>query len=78
MELSAHTRCNNLWTGSRVTILGNPGADGGGGGGKESLNGPKNMTRRKVKNDSARLDFSLPPLNAPGSPRMTNDIKPLI
>ena len=50
----------------------------GGGGGKDSLNGPKNMTRRKVKNDSARLDFSLPPLNAPGSPRMTSDIKQLI
>ena len=48
------------------------------GGGEESLNGPKNMTRRKVKNGSARLDFSLPPLNAPGSPRMTNDIKQLI
>ena len=77
MELSAHTGCNNLWTGSRVTILGNPGQIGGGGG-KESLNGPKYMTRRKVKNDSARLDFSLPPINAPGSPRMTSDIKQLI
>ena len=50
----------------------------GGGGGKESLNGPKNMTRRKVKNNSTRLDFSLPPLNAPGSPRTTSEIKQLI
>ena len=53
---------------------------------RESLNGRKNMTRRKVKNGeksssrrsllffepyfSARLDFPSPLLSAPGSPRM--------
>ena len=55
-------------------------------GARESLNGRKNMTRRKVKNGeksssrrsllffvsyfSARLDFPSSPLSAPGSPRM--------
>ena len=39
----------------------------------ESLNGRKKMARRKVENGhvfSARLDFPLPLLSAPGSPRM--------
>ena len=47
---------------------------------RESLNGRKNVARRKVKNGdlyfssfhiyfSARLDFPSPPLSAPGSPR---------
>ena len=76
MELSAHTRCNNLWTGSRVTILGNPGQMGVGGEAKSKR--AEKYDAKKSKNDSARLDFSLPPLNAPGSPRMTSDIKQLI
>ena len=57
-------------------------------GARESLNGRKNMTRRKVKNGeksssrrsllffvsyfSARLDFPSSPLSAPGSPRMAS------
>ena len=53
-------------------------------GARESLNGRKNMARRKVKNGCsrrsllffvpyfpARLDFPLPPLSASGSPRMS-------
>ena len=52
-------------------------------GARKSLNGLGKMARRKVKNVekipvlyfssrlfSARLDFSSPPLSAPGSPRM--------
>ena len=52
-------------------------------GARKSLNGMEKMVQRKVKNVekipvlyfssrlfSARLDFSSPPLSAPGSPRM--------
>ena len=60
---------------SRVTTSETQGADSGG---EESLNGRKNMARRKVKNGSARLDFSLPPLSAPGWLRMTSVLKQLI
>ena len=55
-------------------------------GARESLNGRENMARRKVKNGEkvlyfffvpyfpARLDFLLPPLPAPGSPRVGQNL----
>ena len=66
-----------------IVILGDPGAEVGA---RESLNGQKNIARRKVKNGeksssrrslvffvlyfSTSLDFPSPPLSAPGSRRM--------
>ena len=56
-----HTKTNQF-----LPILGDPGAVSGG--------GKKSKRARKVKND-ARLDFFLPPLTAPGYPRIISPLK---
>ena len=50
-----------------VFILGDPGADSGGKG--KTKRAEKNGAKKR-REDSARLVFPLPPLSAPGSPRM--------
>ena len=52
---------------SASPILGDPGADSGGKG--KTKRAEKNGAKKRLE-DSARLVFPLPPLSAPGSPRM--------
>ena len=74
-------KLSDLYTLSQSKLLENPSSETQGQivGARESLNRRENMAQEKSKERSflffvsyfsARLDFPLPPLSAPGSPRM--------